>query len=210
MSRSFRIAVLWLLASEACYAVMRVAARLSSTSAELPWDEIATVRFLGGALVPMVSARLRHVPLRVTDTRNAWLRSLFGTGGALALFYALGTHALSVGDASTLYSTAPLWVAVLAGPMLGERVGLTVWLAVVAGFTGVAILLGAAFTNVGPTGLIVLAGALSYALAISNPRFEEREVSDWTGKFQFAFARGPTLSRSMLPEIPLGDRDCRL
>ena len=89
MTRSFRVAVAWLLAAEACYAVMRVTARLSATASTLPWAEIAAVRFLGGSLVPLLSARVRRVPLRVADARNAWLRSLFGTGGALSLFYAL-------------------------------------------------------------------------------------------------------------------------
>jgi drug/metabolite transporter (DMT)-like permease len=170
MSRSFRIAIAWLLAAEACYAVMRVTARLSATASPLPWAEIAAVRFLGGAIVPLVSARVRGVSLRARDQKNAWLRSLFGTGGALSLFYALGTHALSVGDATTLYSTTPLWVAVLSGPVLGERVGVSVWLAVVAGFVGVATLLHSGFTSVGPTGFIVLAGACSYALAIFRVR----------------------------------------
>ncbi len=199
MSRSFRNAVLWLLAAEACYAVMRVTARASAVAGELPWAEIAAVRFLAGSLVPLLSARLRGVPLRVNDARNAWLRSLFGTGGALALFYALGTHALSVGDATTLYSTAPLWVAMLSGPVLGERVGFTVWAAVVAGFAGVATLLHAGFGHVGPTGLIVLAGALSYALAIFRlRRLSSRESSEAIG-FHMSLTAGSVMLLIALP-----------
>ncbi len=182
MSPSFRNAVLWLLAAEACYAVMRVSTRASASASELPWAEIAAFRFLVGAIVPLTFALVRRVPLRVTDSRNAWLRSMFGTGGALSLFYALGTQALSVGDATTLYSTTPLWVALLSGPMLGERVSAVVFVAAVAGFAGVATLLHAGFTNVGPTGLIVLAGALSYALAIFRlRRLSSRESSEAIG-----------------------------
>jgi len=182
MSRSFRIAIAWLLVSEACFAIMRVATRAAATAADLPWAEIAAFRFLGGAIVPFTAAHLRGVSWRVADVRNAWLRSLFGTGGALSLFYALGTHALSVGDATTLYSTTPLWVAALAGPLLGEQAGRIVWLAVVIGFVGVATLLHAEFTRVGPTGLIVLAGALSYALAIFRlRRLSSRESSEAIG-----------------------------
>jgi drug/metabolite transporter (DMT)-like permease len=189
MSRSFRIAISWLLAAEACYAIMRVTARASATASTLPWAEIAAVRFLGGALVPLVSARIRGASLRARDQRNAWLRSLFGTGGALSLFYALGTHALSVGDATTLYSTTPLWVAVLSGPVLGERVGISVWLAVVAGFVGVATLLHSGFTSVGPTGFIVLAGACSYALAIFRVRrLSTTESSEAIGFHMSLFA----------------------
>ena len=201
MSRSFRVAVLWLLAAEACYAVMRVSTRLTASASTLPWAEIAAVRFLVGSLVPLASARMRSVTLRVADARNAWLRSLFGTGGALALFYALGTHALSVGDATTLYSTAPLWVALLSGPLLGERVGVVVWVAVAAGFAGVATLLHAGFANVGPTGLLVLAGALSYALAIFRVRrLSSRESSEAIG-FHMSLTAGAIMLLIALPNL---------
>ena len=201
MSRSFRVAVCWLLAAEACYAVMRVTTRMSASVSTLPWAEIAAVRFLGGSLVPLVSAGLRRVPLRVVDSRNAWLRSAFGTGGALALFYTLGTHALSVGDATTLYSTAPLWVALLSGPLLGERVGRGVWLGVVAGFAGVGTLLHAGFASVGPTGAIMLAGALSYALAILRVRtLSSRESSEAIG-FHMSLTAGGVMLLIALPNL---------
>ncbi|MEQ1832430.1 MAG: DMT family transporter [Candidatus Eisenbacteria bacterium] len=199
MSRSFRLAMMWLLAAEACYAVMRVTARLSASASTLPWAEIAAVRFLVGSLVPLGSALVRRAPLRVVDAKNAWLRSLFGTGGALALFYALGTHALSVGDATTLYSTAPLWVAVLSGPVLGERPGWVVGVAVCAGFAGVATLLHAGFRSVGPTGLIVLAGAVSYALAIFRVRrLSSRESSEAIG-FHMSITAGVIMLLIALP-----------
>lgn len=201
MSRSFRIAIAWLLAAEACYAVMRVTTRLSASTSTLPWAEIAAVRFLGGALVPLASARVRGVTLRASDQKNAWLRSLFGTGGALSLFYALGTHSLSVGDATTLYSTAPLWVAVLSGPVLGERVGVSVGLAVVAGFVGVATLLRSGLTNVGPTGLIVLLGACSYALAIFRVRrLSVSESSEAIG-FHMSITAGLAMLAIALPHL---------
>jgi drug/metabolite transporter (DMT)-like permease len=193
--------VCWLLAAEACYAIMRVTTRMTASVSTLPWAEIAAIRFLGGSLVPLASAGVRRVPLRVTDARNAWLRSLFGTGGALALFYALGTHVLSVGDATTLYSTAPLWVALLSGPLLGERVGVVVWLAAVAGFVGVATLLHAGFTSVGPTGFIVLAGALSYALAILRVRrLSAHESSEAIG-FHMSLTAGSILLLVALPHL---------
>jgi drug/metabolite transporter (DMT)-like permease len=206
MSRSFRIAVAWMLASEACFAIMRVAARASATASDLPWSEIAAFRFLVGALVPFAAAHLRGVSWRVADARNAWLRSLFGTGGALSLFFALGTHALSVGDATTLYSTTPLWVAALSGPLLGERAGPVVWLAVAIGFAGVATLLHTGFTHVGPTGLIVLAGALSYALAIFRlRRLSSSESSEAIGLHMSLTAGAIMLliSLPVLKPIPL-------
>lgn len=198
---SFRSGVLWLLAAEACYAVMRVTTRASALATDLPWAEIAAFRFLGGALVPLALALVRRVPLGVRDRRNAWLRSLFGTGGALSLFYALGTHALSVGDATTLYATAPLWVAALSGPVLGERSGPVVWIAVAAGFLGVATLLHEGFHGVGPTGLVVLGGALSYALAVFRLRhLSSQETSEAIG-LHMSLTAGVVLLLIALPSL---------
>ena len=173
---ALRRGVLWLLVSELCYAVMRISTRAGA--GDLHWAEIAAARFLGGALVAVIAARAQGVSLRVNDTKNAWLRSLFGTGGALCLFHALGTQGISVGDATTLYSTTPLWVAVLSAPMLGERVPMAVWGGVALGFAGVATLLKAGFAW-SPTALLVLLGAVSYALAILRlRRLSGRESSE--------------------------------
>ena len=173
---ALRRGVTWLLVSELCYAVMRISTRAGA--GDLHWAEIAAARFLGGAVVAVIAARAQGVSLRVSDTKNAWLRSLFGTGGALCLFHALGTQGISVGDATTLYSTTPLWVAVLSAPMLGERVPMAVWGGVALGFAGVATLLKAGFAW-SPTALLVLLGAVSYALAILRlRRLSGRESSE--------------------------------
>ena len=58
----------------------------------------------------------------MNDPRATWLRSVFGTGSALGVFFSLGSRELAVGDAATLSATAPLFVALLSAPMLGERV----------------------------------------------------------------------------------------
>ena len=168
MTPALRRGVLWLLFSEICYAVMRVSTRAGA--GELPWAEIAAARFFGGALVAVAAARARGVTLRVGDQKNAWLRSLFGTGGAICLFHALGTRHIAVGDATVLYATTPLWVALLSWPLLRERVGLPTWGGIAVGFAGVTVLLQAGIAWRNPTALLVLAGAVSYALALLRLR----------------------------------------
>lgn len=199
MTASQRKGIFWLLFSEVCYAVMRVSTRAGA--ADLPWAEIAAARFMGGAVVAVIAARARGVSLRVADRKNAWLRSLFGTGGALALFHALGTKAIAVGDATTLYSTTPLWVALLSGPLLGERVGAVVWAGVALGFAGVAVLLGAHFTAVGSVGLIVLVGAVSYALAILRLRALSRSESSEAIALHMSLTAGAAMLLFALPSL---------
>ncbi len=199
MTASQRTGILWLLFSEVCYAIMRVSTRAGA--ADLPWAEIAAARFIGGAVVALIAARARGVSLRVADRKNAWLRSLFGTGGALALFHALGTKAIAVGDATTLYSTTPLWVALLSGPLLGERVGAVVWAGVALGFAGVAVLLGAHFTAVGSMGLLVLVGAVSYALAILRLRALSRSESSEAIALHMSLTAGAAMLLFALPSL---------
>jgi len=168
MTPQLRRGIAWLLVSELCYTVMRVAARAGAN--DLPWAEFAAARFFGGAIVAVVAARSRGISLRVGDHKNAWLRSLFGTGGAVALFHALGTKHIGVGDATVLYATTPLWVALLSGPMLRERVSAPVWGGIAVGFVGVAVLLQAGIAWTNPTALLVIAGAVSYAFALLRLR----------------------------------------
>ncbi len=168
MSPNLRRGVFWLLVSEVCYAVMRVSARAGA--GDLPWAEIAAARFFGGALVAVIAARARGASLRVGDQKNAWLRSLFGAAGGVSLFHALGTKHIAVGDATVLYATAPLWVALASGPLLRERVSGATWMGIGVGFLGVAVLMQAGIAWNNPTALFVLLGALSYAFALLRLR----------------------------------------
>lgn len=201
MKGGWRAAVTWLLVAEGAYAVMRVATRSASDAAEVHWAEVASARFLGGALVAFAAARMRGASLRVTDQRNAWLRSLFGTGGAICLFHALGTSHIAVGDATTLYATTPLWVALLAGPVLGERVPIGVWAGVALGFAGVATLMGARLGAGGWTALLVLVGAVSYALAILRLRQLSTRESSEAIALHMSLTAGGILALIALPHV---------
>ena len=53
-----------------------------------------------------------------------------------ALFFA-GLHWLPLAEASSITFTAPIWVAILSGPILGERVGFKDWLVAGLGFLGI-------------------------------------------------------------------------
>lgn len=71
---------------------------------------------------------------------------------------------MPLGEASAIYFTAPLLVVALSGPVLGERVGFTQWLAVVTGFLGMLLIVrpGGQLPLLG-TSLMVVAG-ISYAV----------------------------------------------
>lgn len=194
-----RSGLFWLALSELSFAIMRVATRAGAS--DVPWAEIGAARFFGGALVAIASAKLNHKSLRVGDRRNTWLRAAFGTGGALTLFYALGSNKIAVGDATTLYATSPFWVAILSGPFLNERVSRATWAGVVLGFAGVGVLMGAHLSWNGPIGALVLLGGFSYALALLRlRRLGPHESSEAIALHMSLFA-GVTLLLVALPNL---------
>ena len=143
---------------------MNVFSRLGGR--DLPFSEVAAARFLVGALVAIGLARLRGTSLRVTDGRNTWLRSLFGTGSAIGHFYAISSQRIPLGDAATLSATAPVWVALLSRRLLGERVGKSVTAAVGLAFIGIVAVVRPTFGAAADVALIATTGAFFYALAM--------------------------------------------
>lgn len=156
--------VLWILVAEMLFAIMRLATRANATA--LPWPALSATRFIGGAAIVWGVAQLTRASLRIRDRRATWLRAIFGTGSSVGVFYALGSQQISVGDATTLSATAPLFVAALSRPLLGERVTRRVVAGIGLGFAGVVTLVGPSFATSGPVALIALGGAASYAMAM--------------------------------------------
>jgi drug/metabolite transporter (DMT)-like permease len=67
------------------------------------------------------------------------LRGLFGI--ASSLFYFTGLIELSLATAAAISFSTPLIVAALSGPLLGEKVGLHRWAAILVGFAGTLIII---------------------------------------------------------------------
>ncbi len=72
---------------------------------------------------------------------------------------------LSLGDAYSIFMSAPLLITALSVPLLGERVGWRRWTAVLTGLLGVMVMLkpsGGGWISIG--GLAALAAAFGYAV----------------------------------------------
>ncbi len=201
MKRLVVSGVFWILVTEVMFAVMRIATRWGADDAS-GW-EIGGVRFLGGALVAYGLGRARGVPLKVGDQKNAWLRSIFGTLNASAVFLALGSKRIAVGDTTTLTATAPLFVALLSGPVLGERVSPRVVAGATLGFVGVTILSGPALHVSGDLALALLLGAFSYALAILRLRRMGPHESSEAIALHMSLVAGVTMLLISLPRFVL-------
>jgi drug/metabolite transporter (DMT)-like permease len=146
------------------FAGMNVCTRLGAR--DLPWSEIAAVRFLIGALIALAIAWSRGSSLRISDRPSTWRRSVYGTLAAVCTFYALASSRISLGDAATLTATGPIFVALLSGPLLGERVGGRVALALALGFAGIVAVVRPSLSIAIPVATVATTGAVFYALAM--------------------------------------------
>ena len=154
----------WMLAAVASFSLMDAGMKL--LSAHYPPLQVTLLR--GAASLPFVlvwvlaSAGVRSiVPVR-------WglhlLRGVLGMVMIGCFVYALRRMPLST--AYTLYFVAPLLVAALSVPLLGEKVGPRRWTAIGIGLLGVVVVLRPGVDGlVSLPGLMVLLAATAYAIA---------------------------------------------
>ena len=134
-----------------------------------PLGEIVFFRAGFGMAVIVVAAFLMGGPaLLMTKRIDAHaLRSIAGTISMFGNF--AGYIFLPMADATAIGFAAPLFVVILAASMLGERVHITRWSAVVIGFTGVLLIAGpeASLNSAAAAGAgFALLGAATSALAM--------------------------------------------
>jgi len=98
----------------------------------------------------------------------------------------LGFVQLGLIEAHAVFTSYPLLVAALSGPILGEAVGWRRWTAIVVGFVGVLVILQPGYAVVSVWALVPLLAALMFAvyslLTRYVSRFDSAGISFfWTG-----------------------------
>ncbi len=78
--------------------------------------------------------------------------------------FVIGLVFIPMTTATSIYFTGPLMVVALAVPLLGERVGMRRWLAVIVGFLGALVIIRPGFEGMHWAALSLIASAFFYAL----------------------------------------------
>ena len=104
---------------------------------------VGQIIFLRGALICVIFAivmRVRRQPVFNRQTLHRWnlLRGLFEL--AATLMFMTGLSLLPIAVASTLGFSSPIFLALLAGVILKEEVGLERWIIILVGFGGVMLI----------------------------------------------------------------------
>jgi drug/metabolite transporter (DMT)-like permease len=127
------------------------------------------ILFLRAAIIVAICLAVggRRLAVRVATTPIRGQLALRGVIVLAAWYcYAAAARDLQLAELSTLYFSAPIIVAFLAIPVLGERVGLVQWIAIGLGFAGVVCAADPASIAFSfATGLVLFA-ALLWSIAI--------------------------------------------
>lgn len=109
-------------------------------STSYPVGEIIALRSLLIVVVLGTVLRLRGglVALKPTRFRNQFLRGICFLASTFSIVTALSL--MPIADATAITFASPLFIVALAGPLLGERVGLKRWIVTIIGFLGVLII----------------------------------------------------------------------
>ncbi|MBN9290786.1 MAG: DMT family transporter [Hyphomicrobium denitrificans] len=157
-------AVLLMCTAVSLFSCLDATAKYLGSYQGIPTSEIVWARFLGQALLMVIIFGPRSVPGWFKTKRPGLqlLRSLFMV--ATTAFNFIAIQYLRLDQTISIAFLAPLLVAALAGPLLGEYVGWHRAMAILSGFLGVLIVVRPGIVEFHPAFLASLVSMTAYAL----------------------------------------------
>jgi len=139
---------------------------IREASADIHAFEIAFFRNIFGvlALAPMLLRAGLGVTIRTSRPGLHVLRGCLNAVAMLSFFYAVTITPLAT--VAALGFTAPLFAALLAVPVLGERPGWRRWLGLVVGFIGALVIIRPGVSDISFGVLMVLLSSVAWAGAL--------------------------------------------
>ena len=124
-----------------------------------------------------------------------WTRILLRALILCSAYFAfiLSIAAMPMANTVAIYFTMPFFVAGLAGPFFGERVPIYRWIAIIAGFVGVIVMVRPGVQAFEPASLLALYSAFGYAVGQMMGRklahhVEPLVIANWQNAIYFIFA----------------------
>lgn len=136
ISNSTNKAVLYMIFGGFTFATM--GALTHALGQRIDWIVIAFFRmFLTFVFITAVLFRERKFPF-ILNNPLLWFRSIVGSVAMLATFYSLTK--LPISDVAVVTESRPIWVALLAGFILGETTRSKIWISIVLSIIGVLLI----------------------------------------------------------------------
>lgn len=171
-ARHWKLGILWMLGTS--FFFITLDSMMKYLMQDLPLLEVTWARFFFGTIFPLALAG-RSLPqlIRSSAPGKQTLRSVFlmMTTGA----FNAGIRTTPLATATTIMFLSPIFVTILAIPLLGERVGPRRWMSVLVGFMGALVVVRPWEAEIGGVGIGVLF-LLAAALLNANYQILTRQV----------------------------------
>lgn len=197
------LAVFWFILSLVIGVLNDIVAKFSAMS--LPFAEVAFFRFFFGSLTLLPFIYYHGVSsLRTENILVHFIRGLLLFCSVNLWVMGLSKNPIVI---ATLFSfTIPLFVLILSKIFLSENVRLDRWLATIAGFVGIIIVVQPYNVNFNPDSLIlVLAAAIFAFLDVINKKFVAKDsmltMLFYSSIFTSLFAVVPTYYSWVTPDL---------
>jgi drug/metabolite transporter (DMT)-like permease len=179
----------------ALFSCLDTTAKYMASVVGLPVTQVVWLRFVSQFLLIMLVAGVVSIPRLLISRRpkQQLARSTLMLFSTLLNFIAL--RHLRLDQTQTIYFLAPLVVALLAGPFLGEWVGWRRMLAILVGFTGILVVVRPGVTAFEPALIFAFGSMLCYASFMLLTRylapFDPPEVTLFYSLIAGTFFMGP-------------------
>lgn len=199
-------AILYLFASGFLFSCLDSSAKYLVLSG-IPTAFISWMRFVEHTLLVLIFFRPWSNPsiFKVRSIPLQFIRGLCLFGSTFFNFYALQTMQLA--ETITITFAAPMVIAALAGPLLGEWAGWRRWAAIVVAFIGVLIIARPGFGTLNPGLPYSITAMLSYSFYVLLTRRMAATESPESLIFYSALApailMSPAMMQAVIPETPL-------
>ena len=157
------IAVMWMIFGSICFGTMNALVKWASSLDGVDVWVVIMVRSSVIAFAVAAFAASRGISLKVNDSKTMFLRCTVGLIAMILYFTALAR--IPIGQAVTLQYTAPLFVALLSGAIIAEKVQPVVIAVVVVAFVGIVLIVSPDLSSVEPDALLALGSGFFAALA---------------------------------------------
>jgi drug/metabolite transporter (DMT)-like permease len=152
-------AIFWMILGGFDFATM--GALIHALGSECDWLILAFLRMSMSFLMALFLTQRAGLKPFLIHRPLLWLRSLVGCAAMIATFYALTE--LPISDVAVITESRPIWVAIMAGFILGETTGKRIWLSIILGMTGVVLVEHVHITDGNFAGLAAFLAAIAGA-----------------------------------------------
>jgi drug/metabolite transporter (DMT)-like permease len=151
-----------MVAAMACFIANDALVKYASQA--MPAAQLIFLRGVMASLLALGVARAMRIGVRPRELARGWVAVRALVDAAATLFYLVALFHLPIANATAINMASPLFIALLAVPLFGERVDARRWCAIAVGFLGVVLVVQPRADGFNAYALVCLLATLLHAV----------------------------------------------